>query len=76
MTYQLYACRSGPGKNALVGYVKEWITQYQDNVIEWEIGSRCWQSDLPIEKPYLVAISVHSHKSVPILTLGVSLIRR
>ena len=52
---------------ALLGYNKNWLSQNQDNVTVLEIGSLCWRPGLPVEQHYKVSMSVHCHKSVPIL---------
>ena len=40
MTYKIDTCRYPARGLASLGYGKEWLTQYQDNVAEWNIKSR------------------------------------
>ena len=61
--------------SALLGYGKDWLAQCQDNVVEWDIRSLCWQPDFPVEQRYKANMSAHSHKSVPVLTMTVDVVR-
>ena len=45
--------------STLIGYGKDWLAQYQDNVTLWDSMSWCQQPDLPVEQHYKVAMSVH-----------------
>ena len=45
--------------SALLGYGKDWLTKFQDNVTEWGIRSWCWQPDPPMWQHYKVIMSVH-----------------
>ena len=40
---------------------KDWLTQYQDNVTEWEMGSRCQQPGLLVGQHYKVVIRAYCH---------------
>ena len=56
----------------LLEYGKDWLAQClvslsQDNVIEWDILSRCQQPDFPVGQHYEVIMSAPYHKSVVIL---------
>ena len=55
----------GTSCSVLQGYGKDWLSQCQDNVTEWEIGSWCWRLGFPIRQHYKVAVSAHRHTSVP-----------
>ena len=53
--------------SALFGWVKDWLAQCQDNVTRCDIRSCCWWPGFPVGLHYKVTMSVHCHKSVPIL---------
>ena len=74
MTYKIDTCRylASLVLNltwclALLGYGKDWLAQYHDNVTEWEIASWCWQPGVTVGQHYEVIMSVHHHNSVPSL---------
>ena len=67
MTYTIYICCLLAWCSALLVYGKDWLAQCKDNVTQWDIGSWCCQPDFPVGQYYKVAMSVHCHKSVPIL---------
>ena len=49
---------------ALLGYGKDWLAQWQDNVTEKDIRSWCQESGLAVEHHYTVATSADCHKYV------------
>ena len=64
MTYKIDTCHYLAWCSALIGYGKDWLTQCQNNAIEWDTGS--WCSGLIIQwEHYRVVMSVHCHNSVP-----------
>ena len=44
-----------------------WLTQFQDTLTEWDIRLSFWRPGLPVARYYKVIVSVHCHKSVPVL---------
>ena len=65
--FKMYACRFLARPLALLGYGKEWLAQFEDNVTEWDIGSLYWCPGHPVGQHYKVAMSADCYKSVPIL---------
>ena len=64
-------CRFLARHSALLGTVKAWLAQCQDNVT-WvgyhnSIRLRCWWPGLPMEQHYQFIMSTRCHKLVPIL---------
>ena len=47
---------------------KAYLAYYQDNATEEDIRSWCLHCGLPVGQQHKVFMSVHSHKSLPILT--------
>ena len=50
MTYQIDICHFLA--RYLLGYGKDWLAQYEDNVTERDIELWCWQSDFPMGQHY------------------------
>ena len=50
-----------------LGEGKDWLTQCQDNVIEWDMSSWYWRPDLAVGQHYKAATIAHGHKSLPLL---------
>ena len=46
--------------SSLLGYMKFWWIQYQDNLPGWDIRFWCWQPGLLVGLNYNVAMNVHS----------------
>ena len=49
---KVYTCRSLTRRSALSGYDKDWFTQCQDNVTEWDIRLWCWWHGPQVEQHY------------------------
>ena len=41
VTSEMYSCGYLAWNSALLGYGKDWLTHYQNNVIVWDIGLWC-----------------------------------
>ena len=54
MTYTFDHCRMLIWRSALIGYCKGGITQVQDIVTEWDIGSWFWWPDFKVGQYYKV----------------------
>ena len=67
MTCNIDTCRFLAWHLTLIGYGKDWLVQYEDNVTEWDIGSWYHWPDVPLEEHHKVAMSVYCHNLVPIL---------
>ena len=67
LTYKIDTCRFLAWLSAFIQYCKDLLVQCQDNVIECDIESWCWQPDFTLGQHYKVTMSVHYHKSVPVL---------
>ena len=62
MTYKIDTSRSLAWYSPLLGYGRDWLAQYHDNVTEWEIGSWCRRLDpLVVSQHYKDAMRAHSH---------------
>ena len=59
----------------LLRYGKDWLAQCQDKVTESDNRSWCLRPGVPVRQHYQVTMSVHCHKSVPILIWPYMLLR-
>ena len=67
MTYKIDICHHQAWCSVLIGSGNDGFGQYQDNVTAHEIKSCGQRLGLPVGKNYEVAMSVHCHKSAPVL---------
>ena len=66
MTFKLILLASYPGAR----HGKDWLAQCQDSAIEWDSRSWFWQSGVPVRQRYIIAMSAHCHKTVPVRPPG------
>ena len=66
MPYQIYTCHFLAWRSALIGYGKDWLAQFQNNVTGWDIRSLFRLPDVQMRQHYKVTMSVHCHKTVPV----------
>ena len=62
---QLDICHYLAWHSALIGYDKNWLAQYLDNVTGLDIGSWCPRFSLLVGQHYEGIMNVHCNKLVP-----------
>ena len=59
---KMYTCQFLAKCSVLLGEDKDWLTQCQDKVTDWDIKSWCWRPGVPVGQQYKVAMSAHCRK--------------
>ena len=66
ITHKIDTCCFLAWFSALIGYDKDWLAQFRDNVTEWDIGLQCRWPGFPVGEHYKVAMSANCHKALPV----------